>query len=216
MQLKVIKMKLPTLMKSIDTFLFKQVDSLMQTSEFLKISESYSSLEEKAQEATKVVLMLLTISVPLIIIFIFYSFNSSKAQELAIKDELIKTANILIQESSLVANEERMSLSSTYIGSETALKSAINSSLSLIAIESEKVQLSGYSIEELDGLITKINADLSFKGLTSEGLFALLNSLNSKFKIRMDEVTIRKNEESNSLDGVIAMNYYSKDNTLDE
>ncbi len=209
-------MKLPTLMKSIDTFLFKQVDSLMQTSEFLKISESYSSLEEKAQEATKVVLMLLTISVPLIIIFIFYSFNSSKAQELAIKDELIKTANILIQESSLVANEERMSLSSTYIGSETALMSAINSSLSLIAIESEKVQLSGYSIEELDGLITKINADLSFKGLTSEGLFALLNSLNSKFKIRMDEVTIRKNEESNSLDGVIAMNYYSKDNTLDE
>lgn len=188
----------------------------MQTSEFLKVSESYSSLEEKAQEATKIILMILTLSIPVIIVLTFYSINNSKAQELAIKDELIKTANTLIQESSLIASEERQLLSTQFIGSESALKSLINSSLSLISIDSQKVQVSGYNIEELDGLITKVRADLSFKGLTSEGLFALLDSLNSKFRMKMEDITIRKNEISNSLDGVIAIDYYSKDNTVDE
>jgi hypothetical protein len=203
-------------MKSIDLFIFKQVDSLMQSAEFLKISESYASLEEKAQEITKIVLMIFTLSIPLVIILTFYSINSSKVQDLALKDELINTANTLIQESSLIASEERQVLSSKFIGSESALKNTINSSLSLISIDSQKVQISDYSIEELDGLITKVHASLSFKGLTSEGLFALLTNLNTKFKIRMDEVTIRKNEVSNSLDGVIAIDYYSKDNSLDE
>jgi hypothetical protein len=209
-------MNFPKVMKSIDVFLFKQVDNLMQTSEFLKVSESYSSLEEKAQEATKIILMILTLSIPVIIVLTFYSINNSKAQELAIKDELIKTANTLIQESSLIASEERQLLSTQFIGSESALKSLINSSLSLISIDSQKVQVSGYNIEELDGLITKVRADLSFKGLTSEGLFALLDSLNSKFRMKMEDITIRKNEISNSLDGVIAIDYYSKDNTVDE
>jgi hypothetical protein len=209
-------MNFPKVMKSIDVFLFKQVDNLIQTSEFLKVSESYSSLEEKAQEATKIVLMILTLSIPVIIVLTFYSINNSKAQELAIKDELIKTANTLIQETSLIASEERQLLSTQFIGSESALKSTINSSLSLISIDSQKVQVSGYNIEELDGLITKVRADLSFKGLTSEGLFALLDSLNSKFRMRMEDITIRKNEISNSLDGVIAIDYYSKDNTVDE
>jgi hypothetical protein len=209
-------MNFPKVMKSIDTFLFNQVDNLMQTSEFLKLSESYAGFEEKAQEATKIILMMLTLSIPVIIVLTFYSINNSKADELALKDELINTANTLIQESSLISSEERQLLSKNYIGSESSLKNTINSSLSLISIDSQKVQVSGYNIEELDGLITKVRADLSFKGLTSEGLFALLDSLNSKFRIRMEDITIRKNEISNSLDGVIAIAYFSKDTSLDE
>ena len=209
-------MKKLNIMKSIDLFIFKQVDNLLQHSEFQKISDSFASLEEKVQETIKVILMVLTISIPLIIIFVFYSLNVSKKERAEVKTQLIKTANTLIQKKSLIKSEELRTLSNKYINSQRGLKSTIDSNLSLINVDSNKVQINDFNSEDLDGLISKLSAGLSFKGLTAEGLIALFNSLNAKLKIKIDEVSIRKNESTNSLDGIMTIHYYSKEVADDE
>lgn len=209
-------MKSPNIIKNIDSFLFKQADALIESAEFNKVAEAYSSQEDKVQEGIKVLLMLFTIGAPLLVIFIFFGINNTKRTEIELKEELITTANLLIQQKSLLSGEERVTLSTKYIDSQKALTSTINSSLSLISVDSNKVQISDFQSEDLKGLITKVSSKVSFKGLTSEGLMAFFNNLNSKLKIRMDEISIRKNEISNSLDGVITIHYFSKEIQTEE
>jgi hypothetical protein len=198
-------------MKSIDLFFFRQVDNFIQHPEFQKISDFYSGLEEKVQEVVKIVLMIMTIGIPLLFLFIFFSINQSTKSDIEIKDKLIETANTLIQKKSLIKSEELQILSQKYIDSQRGLKNAIDAKLSLINVESTKVQISEFNTEDLDGLISKLSASLSFKGLTAEGLIALFSSLNARLRVKIDEVSIRKNELTNSLDGVMAIHYYSKD-----
>ena len=210
------RMKKIKILKNIDFFLFKQADALIENSEFNKISEDYSSQEDKVQEIIKVILMVLSIGIPLLIIFIFFNINSAKRSQIQIKEDLIETANLLIQKKSLLTSEERRTLSAKYLDSQKGLKSTIKSSLSLISIESTKVQVSDFQSEDLEGLITKLSAKLSFKGLTSEGIMAFFNNLNAKLRIKMDEISIRKNEATNSLDGVMTIHYYSKEPPTNE
>jgi hypothetical protein len=209
-------MKNINIMKNIDIFFFKQVDNVVQHPEFQKVSDFYSSLDEKAQELVKVALLILTVGLPLLVLFIFFSINQSKKVDLLTKDKLIQTANTLIQKKSLIKSEEMKTLSQKYVDSQRGLKAVIDSKLRLINIESTKVLINDFNTEDLDGLISKLSANLSFKGLTSDGLMALFNSLNAKLKVKIDEVSIRKNDITNSLDGVMSIHYYSKDNSEDE
>lgn len=208
-------MKKLLIMKKIDTFIFEKIEQFQTTNEYQKISEGYSSLEESAQEAIKVILMILTILLPLSFILIFSSLNGKASKELSQKEEIIDLANELIKKQSLITLEERKILASKYVDSESALKNDISSSISMIGIDSSKVQISNFDTEELDGLITKVKADLSFKGFSNQELFSMTNSLVAKLKIKVDEININKKESSNSLEGVMTIIYYSKDNTTD-
>ncbi len=208
-------MKKIEIMKPIDSFIFSKLDELSNLPEFQKITDAYSNLEDSVQEIIKATLMALIIALPILFIIIFSSLNSSAKKELDMKDEIIMTANEFIQKHSLIASEERKILANNFVDSQNALKSQISNTLAMISVDSTKVQVNNFDSEELDGLITKAKADLSFRGLTDQELFAAVNSLVSKLKIRIDEISIKKNETKNVLDGIMTIHYYSKDKVVE-
>jgi hypothetical protein len=202
-------------MKSIDTFIFIKLDELSNLSEFQKVTDSYSNLDENVQEVIKVILMALIVVIPLLFILIFSSLNSSAKKELDTKDQIITTANELIQKQSLINSAERKILAVNFVDNQSALQGQISSTLSMISVDSSKVKINNFDTEELEGLITKVKADLSFKGFSDQELFAMVNSMVSKLKIRIDEISIKKNETKNILDGIMTVHYYSKDKVVD-
>lgn len=204
------------IMKKIDTFIFNKLDDLSNSAEFQKMTDAYANLDENIQEVIKAILMAIVIIIPLVIIFVFSTINSSAKKELDQKEKIIMTANELIQKSSLITNEERKILASNYIDSQGGLKSQISNTLNMISVDSSKVQISNFDSEELDGLITKLKADVSFKGFSDQELFAMVNSIVSKMKIRIDEISIKKNESQNALDGIMTIYYYSKDKSVEQ
>ena len=208
-------MKKIQIMKTIDTFIFLKLDELSNLSEFQKLTETYSNLEESIQELVKVVLMAIIVLIPLLFIFLFSSFNSSAKKELETKDQIITTANELIQKKSLINTEERKILATNFVDTQNALQSQISNTLSMISVDSTKVNINNFDTEELEGLITKVKADLAFKGFTDQELFAMVNSMVSKLKVRIDEISIKKNETRNILDGIMTVHYYSKDKVVD-
>lgn len=208
-------MKKIEIMKPLDEFIADKVDGLNSIPEFQKLSEAYSNLEESMQEIIKTVLMIATILIPLSIIFIFSSLNSGSREELNLKEEIINTANDLIQSQALVNLEERKILSTRFIDAQNLLKDQITNALAALSIDSAKVQINNFDSEEQDGLITKIKADLAFRGFSDQQVFAMTESLVSKQKIRIDEINISKKESSNSLDGVLTIHYYSKDTVVE-
>jgi len=208
-------MKKLLIIKRIDLFIFEKIEQFQTTSEYQKISEAYSSLEESAQETIKVILMILTIVLPLFFILIFSSLNRQANKELSQKEEIIELANELIKKQALITLEERKILASKYIDSESSLRNDISNTINMMGIDSSKVQVSNFNTEELDGLITKAKAELSFRGFSNQDLFSMTNSLVAKLKIKIDEININKKESSNSLEGILTIIYYSKDNTTD-
>lgn len=203
------------LFKIIDEAIFEKLDYLQNHPRYIRMTDAYSNLEENIQDLIKAALMLIVTIVPILISMIFISSNSSLKEKLIAKEQIMDVANELIQKRSLVTSQGRKILGPTYVDSEGSLKNKISSLLSMSSIEMSKVNINNFDSEELDGYITKVKADVGFKDLSSQDIFAAFNSLTARGKMRIDEVSIRKSESDNLLDGMMTLIYYSKDNSTE-
>lgn len=197
--------------KKVDAFIFSKIDELQSHPEYQKIADAYSNLEENIQEAIKVSLMLLLTLVPLLVFWFFYSSNNSLKEDLSLKEQIITTANELIQKKAIITTHSRKILGPTFINSDGALKNKVSSLLSMASVDSSKIKVQNFDAIEEDGYITKVKSDLSFRDLTSQDIFAIFNTLTSKGKMRVDEVSIRKSSSDGLLDGMLTVFYYSKE-----
>lgn len=199
--------------KKIDIYVFQKIDEVQNHPEYQKIADTYANLEENIQELVKASLMIILTLIPAIIFFIFLNSNSSLKNDLTTREEIIKVANELIQKKAIITKKERNILGNSYIGAEAALKNKITSILSMSSIDTSKIKINNFDIEELDGFITKVKSDIGFRDLTSQDIFAIMNSMATRGKMRIDEVSIRKSSTDNLLDGMMTIYYYSKDTT---
>lgn len=199
--------------KKIDEFLFMKIDELQNNPEYQKIADSYSNLEENVQEFIKVSLMLLVTLIPLLVFWIFFSSNSSLKGDLHIREQVIQVSNELIQKKAIMTAQEKKILGSSYVDSAAALKNKITSTISMSSIDTSKIRIQNFDSQELDGFITKVKSDISFKDLSSQDIFAILNSLTTRGKMRVDEISVRKSAGDGLLDGMLTVLYYSKEMT---
>lgn len=199
--------------KKIDEFLFMKIDELQNNPEYQKIADSYSNLEENVQEFIKVSLMLLVTLIPLLVFWIFFSSNSSLKEDLHTREQVIQVSNELIQKKAIMTAQERKILGSSYVDSAGALKNKITSTISMSSIDTSKIRIQNFDSQELDGFITKVKSDISFKDLSSQDIFAILNSLTTRGKMRVDEISVRKSAGDGLLDGMLTVLYYSKEMT---
>ena len=177
------------LFKIIDEAIFEKLDYLQNHPRYIRMTDAYSNLEENIQDLIKAALMLIVTIVPILISMIFISSNSSLKEKLIAKEQIMDVANELIQKRSLVTSQGRKILGPTYVDSEGSLKNKISSLLSMSSIEMSKVNINN--------------------------IFAAFNSLTARGKMRIDEVSIRKSESDNLLDGMMTLIYYSKDNSTE-
>jgi hypothetical protein len=199
--------------KKIDEFLFMKIDELQNNPEYQKIADTYSNLEENVQEFIKVSLMLLVTLIPLLVFWIFFSSNSSLKKDLHTREQVIQVSNELIQKKAIMTAQERKILGSSYVDSAGALKNKITSTISMSSIDTSKIRIQNFDSQELDGFITKVKSDISFKDLSSQDIFAILNSLTTRGKMRVDEISVRKSAGDGLLDGMLTVLYYSKEMT---
>lgn len=197
--------------KKLDTFVFQKIDELQNQADYQKIADAYSNLEENIQELIKAGLMISLTLIPLFIFMAFLSSNSSLKGDLSTKEEIINVANELIQKKAIMNSEERKILGSSYIDSEGALKNKVTSLLSMSSVDTNKIKINNFDSQELDGLITKVQSDIGFKDLTSQDIFAIMNTITARGKMRIDEVSIRKSTTDSLLDGMMTILYYSKE-----
>lgn len=206
-------MKHLELSKKIDTFVFEKIDELQNQPEYQKIADSYSNLDENIQELIKTGLMALITVIPLIIFLYILNSNSSLKKEFTTKENVINVANELIQKKSIITNKERKILGTSFINSESALKNKITSLFSMSSIDTTKIKINNFNSEELDDFITKVKSDIKFRDITSQELYAMLNTMTARGKMRVEEVSIRKSSSDNLLDGMLTIHYYSKEMT---
>lgn len=198
------------LMKKIDSILFKKIDDLLLMSEFQKITDSYSQLEEKYQDIIKLLMGISLIFIPLAIIGAFSLINDSLQEELQLKEEIIVNANEIIQKESSLKREQKMILGNSTIETQSKLRQKVSNQLSRLGIDISKINVSNFESIDLNANIIQAQMDVKFDGLTNDQLFSALANLVQKEKMRIDSFSVKKNSNSNLLDGIFTVYYFSK------
>lgn len=205
-----------SIMKKLDILIFKEINKLENSDNYQKVSELYSSLEDNVQKIVKACIMAVVIILPLIFVFIFKLSNNSLIDELGLKKDLITSANTFIKSKNDIKRKSRFHIGKQFVESSEEIKKNVQGMLNLAGVDSSKVKISNIDITSEAALITKVKADVKFDSMSNDDIFSFLTNLSSKLKIRIDEISIKKNDSTKLLDGVFTMNYFSKAEILDE
>lgn len=201
-----------SLMEPIDKAIFQKIEDLQANRDAQKFLDSYSNLDEKTQEIVKALMALALFLIPLGTIAVFYGLNSSLKSELEAKRELLSVSQTIISEQAGIQGDQRRFLGSTYVGNMNDMQNLVANAIRLTGIEPSKVSVSNFDSIEQDGFITQASIDMKFTGLSNTEMFGLISSLSERQKVKFDEVSIKKNESTNLLEGIATLLYISKDN----
>lgn len=195
-------------LRMIDHFLLDQVEVFKDSPTFQKLLEKYNILEDHQQKIVNAVLMLTSIAVPLLFILIFYTYNSSIKDELIIRDNIIKTASTLIAKRNQMNSYSRKVFTSG-LSSQSSFTNKITTLLNTKQIDTSKIQISDFKMSEEQG-ISESHAKLTFKGLSDNNLFDLIEKLfvDNLFKIK--NINIEKNKITKLLDGNFDLSAFDK------
>jgi hypothetical protein len=204
------------IMQPIDEFSAKKVDELMQHPEVLKIMDQYLNLDEKYQDLIKNLMAVFIVLVPLIFLLILWSFNSSLKETLDLKKQTLSVAQEIVSKESKVGILKRNYINTTAINTQSEFQQRISSVLGASGIDTTKISLGGFDSIDVAGFIIESRVDLKYNQLSNNELFTLLSKLSLSLKIKVDEISIKKNNTNNLLQGIIRVIYYGQDNQLEE
>ena len=106
---------------------------------------------------------------------------------------------------------KRKYFNSVAVKSQNDLQTKISSALSMAQIDSSKVNLGGYQ-EALEGAdIVESRVDLKFNKFSNQEIFNLISTLNMRLKVKIEEISIKKNTSDNLLQGIVHIIYYGED-----
>ena len=209
-------MKNISIMSKIDKLVLNEITKIENTEGYQKLSDSFSALEENVQRALKIAIMALVIIIPLLFLLLINSSNNSLSEEVNIKKELIESTNSLIKSKNDIKRTARFNLSPEFVETSSEIKQKILGMLNITGVDSTKVKISNIEVTPEASLITKIKADVKFDGMDNNELFNFVKNLSMRLKVRIDEISIKKNETSKLLDGLFSIHYISKAPVLNE
>ncbi len=196
-----------SIMKPIDNMVANNVEKFKETAEYQKFLDTYNAWEDKIQNIFKGALLALIIFIPLLLILVFTLFNFSARNDLHLSEEIISTGNAIIATSVSAKAKARQ-----YFGRSITTKSdferEISNALPGQGIDASKILIGEFSSDEVDG-VNEIRAELKFTGISSKNLFGLFNAIGIRKKMKVDQVNLKKNKQTNLLEGTLSVIQFS-------
>lgn len=196
------------IMQPLDELIFENIEKLKSNDKYQEFSENFNNLDEKAQLVGKGLMLAAVFFIPLLILLIFSSLNSSLENDLQAKEDILKTAQKI-----LTQKGEIRSLSMKHLGqpitTQQRMETKIKSRIGTLSIEPTKIQVRDFDSFEEDGL-NKASAKVTFKDLSNLNLYSFLKLITITNKMRVEEVEIKKNKQSNLLEGHLKVLHFSQ------
>jgi len=196
-----------SIMKPIDTAVYNNIEKLKEGSEYQKFLDNYNSWEDKSQNLFKAAILFVIVLIPLLCILAFTLFNFSKKSDLALKEDIIETGNIILS-TSVSAKAKARKYFSKSITTKSDFERQISSALPRQGIDASKILIGEFSSDEVDG-VNEIRAQLKFTGISSQNLFGLFTTLGIRQKMKVEQINIKKNKVTNLLEGTLAILHFS-------
>jgi hypothetical protein len=204
------------LLKKLDEFIFSKLDTLKTSEQYNKVEAAYSELDDDYQMIARYGIIAVLFLVPLIILMILTFSNSSLREEIAQKEELIKTGNEIIARDGLIRRAERLHLGQGPISTQATFETRLSQLAGSAGSETENLSVIKFEKIDQAGNIVQALIDVQFKQQTNKQVFSLVSTMKSMLKGKIDSLTIKKNKENELLDGIIRLAYYWKSDFSEE
>ncbi len=197
-----------TLMQKIDQFIFVKIDALKSHSVYLKFFEQITLLDEETKSIIAKIITIFLIIAPTIIIFYLSYSNNSIVKEIEAREALITLSDKVVKKQINLEKSYQYYLSNAAIPDAGNMKSRILRSTA-DAAKIDKITINNFSATEDIKSILKTKAEIDFAEFTLLDFTSLLSSLKKIDKLKINEMNITKNSETNLLKGSIQINHFS-------
>lgn len=207
--------KIP-LIKRLDTYIFTQLDEFRKTPGHAKILDFYGSLEDESQKVFKWVLLVSTFLIPFTLVVVMWWQNSTIESELNSRIALVERMQQIITQNSEVGGLSSSIAAPTAFTSQDELNGRLSSALSSIGVDLSKIRINGFTSDVISPLLTRSEADFKFDGVSTEQLMGLLTTLLQRERFRISAVQIKRNNETNLLEGSFHGVHFGETQLADE
>lgn len=199
--------------KKLDVAIFEQIDKFKQTTNYAPIQDFYNGLEEEQQKVFKGAMILLIALLPTLIVGIFWSQNQNLKADLEMRKEMIHKGATILAETRSIAQVSPQIFSANPIDNNSLMTSKISQILGSQGVELSKVMVSNFQSENLSSTLLKSEADFKFQDLATDELMNVFSAMMSREKFKISEVNIKKNLNTNKLEGTFHAVHFSIINT---
>lgn len=200
--------KIP-LFKKIDKEIFTRIDKFKQTPNYNGLQDFYNGLEEEQQKVFKAVGVLILFLVPVIILSFFVWQNNNLRADLDMRVSIVAKSNQIIGQNQGLREVSPMVLSQSPIDSSSMMTSRLSNMLSSMGVDLSKIQVADFNSEMISTAVNKAEANFSFSNLSTDELMNLFTAMIQREKFRVSSVNIKKNPDTNLLQGQFHAIHYS-------
>ncbi len=198
------------LTKHIDDFIFKQLDVFKESEAKSKINDALNSLTEQQHKIFSQAGSFILILIPFIILTIIMISNSMLKSEIAIKKEILSEINYFNSKKSEVESVGRQIISPHSIKNTDDLNKRLQRITSQKGIDANSVKVVSFEVLEKSGAIEKSEATINVSKLTSKNLADLLQRLLDSEKLKIYEMSLKRDDKLSLIDGSIKFTHYAK------
>lgn len=190
-----------TLFRKIDQAIFERIEKFKQTPNYNPIQDFYNSLEEDQQKLFKGIVILAIFLLPLLGLGMVSMQNTSYQNDLALRVDIVSKANEIIGQSQGLQEITPAVFSPNPIDSQSMMTSRLSALLSSVGVDLSKIQVNGFESQSISSSVMKSEANFAFSNLSTDEMVNLFTAMITREKFRISSVEIKRNENSNLLQG---------------
>lgn len=189
--------------------ILKEVTEFKKSNFYTNVLETITSLDESIKPLIRYVGFLFLFLIPIIIIYFFYSENLRLKKDLQTGEALIKTSQeyLDLKKSNLQINTGANNRSFVSISEFDDFIIDIYNNQEAIA---SKLESSDFSSEDFGSGYLKNSITTHFEKMSTDKFSALINTFVNEHGLKIDKIKIKKNTETNTLDGSITLLSFGK------
>lgn len=200
----------------IDEFIFQKLDLLKAEGLFQKGQDLISNLDENQQKIAAQLAAFTFILLPYVVVLGFWWGNHFTRKSLEVKKQIIEQIALYDGNKTALNNVAGNYLSPTPINGQEDMDNRVRNIAAGGGIDQQKVSVVQFNQVGQSSSVTKIEADVSFRGFGTNDFSSFMRGLVEAERFKISKVSLTKNNETNLLEGVISVLHLGQTPVMNE
>lgn len=196
--------------KQIDDFIFRQLDSVKESQFKLKINESLNTLSEHQLKIFSQTTSYLFILLPFMALIAMIISNSMLRSDIELKEEILSEFDYYTSKKSEVETVGRRIISPHKISNKGEMITRLKRLAKRKGVDTNTINVISFEALEKSGNISKSESTLRISKFTSKNLSDYTLGLLQSEKVKIFEISLKRDRKSELISGEIKFTHYGK------
>lgn len=196
--------------REFDDFIFKQLDNFKESSAKQKIDDTLNSLSEQQLKIVSQAGSYAIIFIPIFILLGLFISNSMYRSDINLKKEILSEIEYFNSKKNEVENLGRRIISPHKVLNRDDMTARIRRLAQRKDIGPKSLAVANFEALEQSGNISKSEASINVRDLTSKNLSDLFLGLLQSEKVKVHEIKLKRDSKKKLINGNLKITHYGK------